>query len=94
MSHSIQQATESDELNLSDLEQKDVYTMDSKFVGTIQHPVVDFTDNSVTGLLVNNCNRDLFLEQPPEDIILPYEWVRSAGDVVLVSSIQEDMLTY
>lgn len=83
-----------EDLNLSSIEQKDVYTMDSKFVGTVQYPVVDFTANSVTGLLMENCNRDLFLEQPPEEIIIPYEWVRSAGDVILVSSIQEDMLTY
>lgn len=93
MSASILQQ-DTDELNLSEMEQKDVYTMDSKFVGTVQYPVLDFVENSVTGLLVENCNQDLFLEQPPEEIIIPYDWVRSAGDVILVSSIQEDMLTY
>ena len=91
---SISKTEQDSELNLSDLEQRDVYTMDSTFVGTIQHPVVDFTENSVTGLLLKDCNRELFIEQPPAELIIPYDWVRSAGDVVLVSSIQEDMLTY
>lgn len=83
-----------DSMTVSDFSNVEVFTIDSSYVGTVKQPLVDFTEDSLTGLLIEDCNNELFLENPPNEIVIPYEWVRSAGDVILVSSIQEDMLTY
>lgn len=60
----------------------DVYTDQGKRVGKIKDVVLDVDDRRVTGLAVSDVNPDLFDVQ--KGIIIPYRWVLSVGDVVVI----------
>lgn len=61
----------------------DVYTDQGKHVGKINDVVLDSDDRRVTGLAVSDVNPDLF-DVESRGIIIPYRWVLSVGDVVVI----------
>ncbi|PSP88225.1 photosystem reaction center subunit H [Halobacteriales archaeon QS_4_69_34] len=70
---------------------REVYSNRGTFVGEIEDVRLDLDARSVSGLAVGSVNGELFAEQvePGQGIIVPYRWVRSVGDVVLVSEVVE-----
>ncbi len=61
----------------------DVYTDQGKRVGKINDVVLDSDDKRVTGLAVSDVNPDFF-EVESKGVIIPYRWVLSVGDVVVI----------
>ncbi|HIH36691.1 MAG TPA: photosystem reaction center subunit H [Methanocellales archaeon] len=61
----------------------DVYTDQGKRVGKVNDVVLDADDRMVTGLAVSDVNPDLF-EVQSRGIIIPYRWVLSVGDVIVI----------
>lgn len=88
----LQESERSESKPLSELSGLTVYTIDGTIVGTVDCPVVSFDENRTTGLSITNCNSDLFLETPPQTVVIPYRWVRSIDDIVLVVPIDEEMI--
>ncbi|TSD09662.1 photosystem reaction center subunit H [Haloglomus irregulare] len=72
---------------------REVYSNDGVFVGQVEDLRLDVDGRTVTGLALTQLNYDLFNEQVngSRGVILPYRWVRSVGDVILVNDIVERM---
>jgi sporulation protein YlmC with PRC-barrel domain len=72
---------------------REVYSNNGVFVGEIQDLRLDVEQELVTGLAMTELNRDLFEDRAAgsRGVIVPYRWVRSVGDIVLVNDIVERM---
>lgn len=70
---------------------REVYTNNGIFVGEVEDLRLDLDAEAVTGLALTALNEDLFAEQieGARGVLVPYRWVRSVGDVVLVNDIVE-----
>lgn len=70
---------------------REVYTNNGVFVGEVEDLQLDIDSNTVTGLALHRLNDDLFAEYVGDarGLMLPYRWVQSVGDVVLVNDIVE-----
>ena len=74
---------------------REVYSNNGVFVGEIEDVRLNLDQETVTGLAVGEINRELFSTQvePGKGVLIPYRWVRSVGDVVLVNDVVERMKT-
>ncbi|AUX08372.1 photosystem reaction center subunit H [Halalkaliarchaeum desulfuricum] len=74
---------------------REVYSNNGVFVGEIEDVRLNLDQEVVTGLAVGEINRELFSTQvePGKGVLVPYRWVRSVGDVVLVNDVVERMKT-
>ena len=72
---------------------REVYSNNGVFVGEVQDLRLDVEQELVTGLAMTELNRDLFEDRAAgsRGVIVPYRWVRSVGDIVLVNDIVERM---
>jgi sporulation protein YlmC with PRC-barrel domain len=72
---------------------REVYSNNGVFVGEVQDLRLDIEREVVTGLAMTELNRDLFADRAAgsRGVIVPYRWVRSVGDIVLVNDIVERM---
>lgn len=70
---------------------REVYTNNGVFVGEIEDLRLDLDTEAVTGLALTALNTELFADQigGARGVLVPYRWVRSVGDVVLVNDIVE-----
>lgn len=70
---------------------REVYTKNGVFVGEVEDIRLDLDRQSVTGLALHQLNRELFSEEAhaSRGVIVPYRWVQSVGDVVIVNEIVE-----
>lgn len=70
---------------------REVYSNNGVFVGEIEDVRLDLDKQQVTGLALHQLNMDLFSGHVGDarGIMIPYRWVRSVGDVVLINSIVE-----
>ncbi len=70
---------------------REVYSNSGVFVGEIEDLQLNIDGQVVTGLALGNLNRELFSQeaQSGQGVIVPYRWVRSVGDVVLVNEVVE-----
>ena len=70
---------------------RDVYSNNGVFVGEIEDVRLDLDREVVTGLAVGALNRDLFVgrARTARGVVVPFRWVRSVGDIVLVNSVIE-----
>jgi len=76
---------------ITNLVGREVYTNDGVFLGEVEDLRLDVDQQQVTGLALHDLNRELF-EQEHRDaqgVIVPYRWVQSVGDVVIVNDIVE-----
>jgi sporulation protein YlmC with PRC-barrel domain len=78
---------------ITNLVGREVYSNNGVFVGEVEDIQLDLDRESVTGLALTELNYDLFHDKAAgsRGIILPYRWVRSVGDIVLVNDIVERM---
>ena len=72
---------------------REVYSNNGVFVGEVEDLRLDIEQEVVTGLAMTELNHDLFEDRAAgsRGVIVPYRWVRSVGDIVLVNDIVERM---
>jgi len=70
---------------------REVYSNNGVFVGEIEDLRLDLDAEVVNGLALSALNPTLFeeTETGSRGVIVPYRWVRSVGDVVLISDVIE-----
>lgn len=79
--------TESEPREITALIDHDVYSASGTFIGRVDDLKLDLDAEMVTGLALGEVNKALFEEYVSEGqgVIVPYRWVRSVGDVVIVN---------
>ncbi|MBP1908048.1 PRC-barrel domain-containing protein [Methanolobus bombayensis] len=63
-----------------------IYTETGTYVGKVADLVLDVDERTVRGLAVSDINRDIF-DVTSKGVILPYRWVVTSGDIVLVRNV-------
>ena len=70
---------------------REVYSNGGVFVGEVEDVQLDLDAEAVSSLAVGELNDELFsgTVSPGQGVLIPYRWVRSVGDVVLINSTIE-----
>lgn len=68
-----------------------VYTREGKYVGHIKNVFIDMDGKCLSSLLVTNTNPSLI--EGTVDVAVPYRWVNSVGDIVILSYFPERVTT-
>lgn len=70
---------------------REVYSNNGVFVGEVEDVQLNLDDEAVTALAVAELNPELFedLAGSARGVLIPYRWVRSVGDVILINDIVE-----
>ena len=70
---------------------REVYSKNGIFVGEVDDVHISIDNESITGLAVSSVNLELFKgwDLNGKGVLVPYRWVRSVGDIVLVNDIVE-----
>jgi sporulation protein YlmC with PRC-barrel domain len=70
---------------------REVYSKNGVYVGEIEDIRLNLDDEQVTALAVADVNPELFedLARGRRGVLVPYRWVRSVGDVVLINEVVE-----
>tara|TARA_A100001037_G_scaffold138362_2_gene125230 strand:+ start:726 stop:1007 length:282 start_codon:yes stop_codon:yes gene_type:complete len=70
---------------------REVYSKNGIFVGEVDDVQISIDNESITGLAVSSVNLELFKgwDLNGKGVLVPYRWVRSVGDIVLVNDIVE-----
>jgi sporulation protein YlmC with PRC-barrel domain len=70
---------------------REVYSNNGVYVGEVEDVRLNIDDQVVTGLAVSEINHELFegVVAGARGVMLPYRWVMSVGDVVLVTDLVE-----
>jgi sporulation protein YlmC with PRC-barrel domain len=63
-----------------------IYTETGTYVGKVADLVLDVDERIVRGLAVSDINRDIF-DVTSKGIIIPYRWVITSGDIVLIRNV-------
>ena len=76
---------------ITNLVGREVYTNQGVFLGEVEDLRLNLSTQQVTGLALNELNRELFADEmaTSRGVIVPYRWVQAVGDVVIVSDIVE-----
>jgi sporulation protein YlmC with PRC-barrel domain len=70
---------------------REVYTNNGVFLGEVEDLRLNLDSQQVTGLALHELNRELFAEESANarGVIVPYRWVQSVGDVIIVNDLAE-----
>jgi sporulation protein YlmC with PRC-barrel domain len=68
-----------------------VYTREGKYVGHVRNVFIDMDEKRVSSLLVTNTNPSLV--EGTVDVAVPYRWVNSVGDIVVLSYFPDRVTT-
>lgn len=68
----------------------DIYTNSGVYVGKVVDLVIDVESQSVTGIAANRINTDIF-DVAGDGLIIPYRWVLTAADIVLIRDVITDL---
>ena len=62
-----------------------------RIVGEVEDVRIDLDDEVITGLAVGGLNREVLSGRARNagGVIVPFRWVRSVGDIVLVNDVVE-----
>lgn len=60
-----------------------VYTREGRFIGNVHNVFIDMDEKRVSSLLVTNTNPAIV--EGTVDVAVPYRWVNSVGDIILLS---------
>lgn len=63
-----------------------IYTNTGIYVGKVVDLLIDVESQAITGIVANDVNTDVF-DISGEGIILPYRWVITAADIVLIRDV-------
>ncbi|MDR0767850.1 hypothetical protein MmiHf6_09930 [Methanimicrococcus hongohii] len=64
----------------------DIYTVNGIYVGKVIDLIIDVESQSVSGIIANHVNTDVF-DVAGDGIIIPYRWVVTAADIVLIRDV-------
>lgn len=72
---------------------RDVYSNNGVFVGEVEDIRLDLDSELVTGLAVGGLNRELLAGRARSagGVIIPFRWVRSVGDIILINNVIEHL---
>jgi len=68
-----------------------VYTRHGTYVGHVSNVFIDMDEKRVSQLLVTNTNPTLV--EGTADVAVPYRWVNSIGDIVILSYFPDRVTT-
>jgi sporulation protein YlmC with PRC-barrel domain len=68
-----------------------VYTREGVYVGHVSNVFINMDEKCVSSLLVTNTNPSLV--EGTVDVAIPYRWVNSVGDIVILSHFPERVTT-
>jgi Uncharacterized conserved protein len=70
---------------------REVYSNGGVFVGEVEDVQLDLDTETVSQLAVGELNDELFsgTVSSGQGVLIPYRWVRSVGDVVLINNTIE-----
>jgi sporulation protein YlmC with PRC-barrel domain len=70
---------------------REVYSNNGVFVGEVEDLRLNLDTEVVNGIALSTLNPTLFenAETGEKGVIVPYRWVRSVGDVVLINDVVE-----
>ena len=68
-----------------------VYTREGKYVGHVRNVFLDMDEKRVSSLLITNTNPSLV--EGTVDVAVPYRWVNSVGDIVILSYFPDRVTT-
>ena len=70
---------------------REVYSNKGTFVGEVEDVRIDLDAELITGLAVGGLNREVLggRARNAGGVIVPFRWVRSVGDIVLVNDVIE-----
>lgn len=68
-----------------------VYTRQGKYVGHVRNVFLDMDEKCVSSLLVTNTNPTIV--EGTVDVSVPYRWVNSVGDIVILSYFPDKVTT-
>jgi len=68
-----------------------VYTREGKYVGHVRNIFFDMDEKKVSSLLVTNTNPAVV--EGTVDVAVPYRWVNSIGDIVILSYFPDKVTT-
>ncbi len=68
-----------------------VYTRQGKYVGHVRNIFLDMDEKKVSSLLVTNTNPAIV--EGTVDVAVPYRWVNSVGDIVILSFFPDKVVS-
>ena len=68
-----------------------VYTREGTYVGHVRNVFIDMDEKRVSSLLVTNTNPSIV--EGTVDVAVPYRWVNSVGDIVILSHFPDKVTT-
>lgn len=68
-----------------------VYTRKGRYVGHVRNVFLDMDEKKVSSLLVTNTNPAIV--EGTVDVAVPYRWVNSVGDIVILSYFPDKVTT-
>ena len=81
-----------DDLSISELNGKEIYLPDGRLLGTVGETVLDGSQLTATHLFVSCCPDELV--ERGVHLTIPWRWIRSIGDVVLLRWFPETPIPY
>lgn len=64
-----------------------VYTQGGTFIGSVRNVIMDVSEKTIHGLTLSKTNPDRV--DSSLDVTVPYRWVKSADDIVVLSYFPE-----
>ena len=80
------------DLSISQLNGKDIYVPDGRHLGVVGETVVDGAEMRATHLFVADCPEELV--ERGIHLTIPWRWVRSIGDVVILRWFPKTPIPY
>jgi sporulation protein YlmC with PRC-barrel domain len=68
-----------------------VYTREGVYVGHVRNVFINMDEQCVSSLLVTNTNPSIV--EGTVDVAVPYRWVNSVGDIVILSHFPDKVTT-
>jgi len=68
-----------------------VYTRNGTYVGHVRNVFIDMDEKCISNLLITNTNPSIV--EGTVDVSVPYRWVNSVGDIVILSHFPERVMT-
>lgn len=84
-------SAQDDPAEITSLVGHDVYSNNGVYVGQVEDVQLNLDAEAVTALAVTNVNTELFGDYAADSrgVLVPYRWVRSVGDIILVTEVVE-----
>jgi sporulation protein YlmC with PRC-barrel domain len=84
-------STDGEPAEITSLVGHDVYSNNGVYVGEVEDVQLNLNEEAVTALAVANVNSEVFgsYTEDSRGILVPYRWVRSVGDIILVNEVVE-----